>query len=80
MMIASPESLRILDTDHISLHQRGHAGITANVASLPPEAIAVTIISLEESMRGWLAFTSPDRLPSRKMRLKARSPDERSEP
>ncbi len=54
-MIASPEALRILDTDHISLHQRGHSGVVARIASLPAGSVAVTVVSLEESMRGWLA-------------------------
>lgn len=48
-------SLFILDTDHISLLQREDARVTTTVAALPPEAVAVTVISYEESMRGWLA-------------------------
>ena len=49
------EPLRILDTDHVSLHQRGHVQVLAHVAAMPPRHLAVAIVSLEESMRGWLA-------------------------
>ena len=49
------EPLRILDTDHISLHQRGHESVLAHIAALDPARLAVTVVSLEESMRGWLA-------------------------
>jgi tRNA(fMet)-specific endonuclease VapC len=49
------EPLRILDTDHISLHQRGDKSVLAHSAALDPALLAVTVVSLEESMRGWLA-------------------------
>ena len=45
----------ILDTDHISLFQRGNPLIRQRIAALPPEQIFVTIISFEEQVRGWLA-------------------------
>jgi tRNA(fMet)-specific endonuclease VapC len=48
----------ILDTDHISLlHRFGDEGrrIQARLATVAPEEAAVSIVSCEEQMRGWLA-------------------------
>ena len=44
-----------LDTDHLSLYQRGHAAIQARLAVMPPETIAIAVITVEEQMRGRLA-------------------------
>lgn len=48
-------SLYILDSDHLSLYQRGHQPLRLYLASIPPERIAITIISVEELLRGRLA-------------------------
>jgi tRNA(fMet)-specific endonuclease VapC len=48
--------LWILDTDHISLFQRGNP--TRKIQSIARPAIAVTIISYEEQIRGWLKIVS----------------------
>ena len=48
----------ILDTDHMSLLQRGNTEgerIRLRLRALPPDDIATTIVSYEEQMRGWLA-------------------------
>lgn len=48
----------LLDTDHISLISRNGAEgqrILARMATIPPEKIAISIISYEEQMRGWMA-------------------------
>ncbi len=48
----------LLDTDHISLIARKNAEgqrIYARLSALDPGDIAVSIISYEEQMRGWLA-------------------------
>lgn len=47
--------LCLLDTDHISLLQRRHPSVISRIASLPPEAIAVSIVSAMEQTRGRLA-------------------------
>jgi tRNA(fMet)-specific endonuclease VapC len=47
-------TLWILDTDHISLFQTGHPLITQRIGSLDPNAIAVTIVTVEEQMYGRL--------------------------
>lgn len=43
----------ILDTDHISLFQKGNRQITARINAMNPANIAVTVISSEEQLRGW---------------------------
>ena len=48
----------LLDSDHMSLLERGGAEgvkIRARLRSAPPDDVATTIISYEEQMRGWMA-------------------------
>ena len=45
----------ILDTDHITLHHEGNMAIRNRLANVSLEQVAVTIISFEEQIRGWLA-------------------------
>jgi tRNA(fMet)-specific endonuclease VapC len=47
-------TLWILDTDHVSLFQTGHPLVTQRVQSIEPNALAVTIITVEEQMYGRL--------------------------
>jgi tRNA(fMet)-specific endonuclease VapC len=46
-------NLFILDTDILTLFERGHAGITARIKAHSPEEIAVSIITVEEQLSGW---------------------------
>lgn len=46
----------LMDSDHLSLISRGgemSERITARIAALPPESVAVSLIGYEEQMRGW---------------------------
>jgi tRNA(fMet)-specific endonuclease VapC len=45
-------SLWILDTDHVSLFQRGHPQIVKRLAEVAPTDISITVITLEEQIRG----------------------------
>ena len=47
--------LYILDTDHITLLQHNHPAVISRLASLPPEIVAVTVVSAMEQIRGRLA-------------------------
>lgn len=47
-------TLWILDTDHLSLLQRGHPLIEQRISTINPDDIAITIISVEEQLYGRL--------------------------
>ncbi|MEH2414389.1 type II toxin-antitoxin system VapC family toxin [Nostoc sp.] len=42
----------ILDTDHVSLFQQRHPVVTQRINAVNREDIAVTIITVEEQLRG----------------------------
>ena len=48
-------NIYILDTDHFSLYQQGHEPIGAKVRVTASSQIAITIITVEEQLRGRLA-------------------------
>jgi len=45
----------VLDTDHVTLHFRGHSQLGQKSALNPPDEIATTTITAEEQLRGRLA-------------------------
>ena len=47
--------LYILDSDHLSLHQRGHEILRTRLLRISPEKIGITVVSVEELFRGRLA-------------------------
>jgi tRNA(fMet)-specific endonuclease VapC len=47
-------SFYVLDTDHVSLAQRNHPAVLQHLALTDPAEISVTIITVEEQLRGWL--------------------------
>ena len=49
------DRLQVLDTDTVSLIQRGREIVRRRIESVPPEQIAVTVITVAEQMRGRLA-------------------------
>jgi tRNA(fMet)-specific endonuclease VapC len=55
----------LLDTDHISLLERGSGAeaqrLTSRLSRLPPSEVAACIVSLEEQTRGWLAYLAKAR-------------------
>jgi len=48
-------SLFILDTDHVSLHQRKDPLVTARIENCPNEELAVNVVTVGEQMRWRLA-------------------------
>jgi tRNA(fMet)-specific endonuclease VapC len=46
-------SVFVLDTDTLSLLQRGHPGVTRRCASRAPGELAISAISVEEQVSGW---------------------------
>jgi tRNA(fMet)-specific endonuclease VapC len=45
-------SLHVLDTDTLTLLSHGHAAVTAAALRLPPDELAVTIVTVEETFIG----------------------------
>lgn len=45
----------ILDTDHVSLYQRGDPLLGQRLVRLPPDQLATTIVTFEEQITGRLA-------------------------
>lgn len=45
----------ILDTDHITLLQKLHPNLVWRLASIDPDDTTITIITLEEQVRGWFS-------------------------
>jgi tRNA(fMet)-specific endonuclease VapC len=65
----------LLDTDHLSLLERGGAGslpLQERLEQIPAEEIATTIITYEEQMRGWLARAAQARTIERMLTAYAR--------
>ena len=48
-------SFYILDTDHVSLHQRKHPQVTTRIENCSADELAVTVVTVGEQMRGRLA-------------------------
>ena len=48
-------TLYILDSDHLSLYQRNYESIGTYLLRIQPEDIAITIVSIEELIRGRFA-------------------------
>jgi tRNA(fMet)-specific endonuclease VapC len=48
-------NLYLLDTDHLSLHQRGHEALMTHLFEVSPDQICISVISVEEMLRGRLA-------------------------
>jgi len=59
-------SLHVLDTDILSLFQRGHPVVCQCVAATAPADLAITVITVEEQLSGWYTLlrstTRPDQL------------------
>jgi tRNA(fMet)-specific endonuclease VapC len=46
-------SLYAMDTDTLTLFQKGHPVVRRRVLQHPPEEIAITVLSVEEQLSGW---------------------------
>ena len=53
-----PNPLWVLDTDHLSLHHRGHPQVCQHLLALPLRQRITTIITVEEQLRGRFAQVS----------------------
>jgi tRNA(fMet)-specific endonuclease VapC len=46
-------SLFVLDTDSLSLYQRSHRAVLAQIQAHLEQSIAITVITVEEQLTGW---------------------------
>ncbi|MBM4254985.1 MAG: type II toxin-antitoxin system VapC family toxin [Deltaproteobacteria bacterium] len=46
-------SLYVLDTDILSLYRHGHAEVVRHTLTHPSDALATTVITIEEQLSGW---------------------------
>jgi len=62
--------MHLMDTDHISLVDRGNTAgqnIKQRLANIPPDDVAVSIISYEEQIRGWTSVIAQARTVERQL-------------
>jgi tRNA(fMet)-specific endonuclease VapC len=62
-------SLYVIDTDVLSLYQRGHPGLTAKVDAHPQQDLSITVITVEEEMAGWYVLLREARRPEELARV-----------
>lgn len=46
----------LLDTDHVTLLEQGQSDLVARLLGEPPDAVATSIITAEEVLRGRLGY------------------------
>lgn len=46
-------SLYILDTDTLTLAERGQRDVSRRILAIDPSQLAITVISIEEQLTGW---------------------------
>src|SRR5262245_9221688 len=64
-------SLYVLDSDILSLYRQSHPTVVQRVASQPPADVAITVISVEESLTGWYTYLRRARQPAQQARAYA---------
>jgi tRNA(fMet)-specific endonuclease VapC len=57
--------LFVLDTDHVSLLQRGQPAVAARVLATAPDELAVSVITFEEQLGAWYAQVRQAREPGK---------------
>src|SRR5262245_33914054 len=48
----------LLDTDHVTLYQHGHPQVTQRLSTEPHGTVGISVVTLEETLRGRLAVVS----------------------
>lgn len=46
-------TLFVLDTDQLSLYEKGHVQVLRNIARRTTDQIAISVITIEEQLEGW---------------------------
>lgn len=65
--------IRLLDTDNVTLFQRGGASdaavaLRARLSQVPPDDYGTTVVTYEEQCRGWLDEINSARMPEARVR------------
>ena len=58
-------SLYVLDTDTLSLYQRGHPAVQQRVDSIGSNHLAITVITVEDQLSGWYSLLRSVKTPER---------------
>jgi tRNA(fMet)-specific endonuclease VapC len=61
--------LYILDTDTLSLAQRGQPNVMRRVLAVDPGQLAITVISVEEQLTGWYTLLRKSKEPAKLARV-----------
>lgn len=63
----------VLDTDMLSLLQRGHVTVNQRVSAADPRDLSITVLTVEEQLTGWYTYIrkakQPDKLAAGYKRL-----------
>jgi tRNA(fMet)-specific endonuclease VapC len=57
----------LFDTDHLTLHEHGHAAVGQKLAAQPAGSVGLTIVTVEEALRGRLGALSQARNPAQRI-------------
>jgi tRNA(fMet)-specific endonuclease VapC len=57
-------ALFVLDTDHVTLLQRGHRRVVERFHETPPETVTTSVVTYEEQLRGRLALIRGAKTPA----------------
>src|SRR5712692_11197454 len=64
-MTQGPYESRLLDTDILTLFQRNHPTVVTRVAKHSADAIAVSVVTVEEQLSGWYAQLRKAKVPEK---------------
>jgi tRNA(fMet)-specific endonuclease VapC len=56
--------LSVLDTDILSLYYHGDPAVIRAIDSRPPDALAITVVTVDEQLTGWYNLTRRARQPA----------------
>ena len=56
--------LFVLDTDILTLYYHGDPAVVRAIDARPPQALAITVVTVDEQLTGWYALTRRARQPA----------------
>src|SRR5208337_1253874 len=61
--------LYVLDTDTLTLAERGHPDVGRRIQSMSPPQLSITVISIEEQLTGWYTLLRKTKDPAKLARV-----------